>query len=169
MYVNREDQAVYDAQAEAFRDTPLDDRLSEESLRLMALEAVDTWWWKLRTAEPVKVGYGNPRMTWGGLGGRSGVRFNARGASRFVVPHELAHTLTHRLHRDRKHGPVYRGEYVFVVSAMFGNHYGELLRKVFEQFALPVDLAHYFEMREPMIDIDRLSAATNTRGGWRRP
>lgn len=168
MYVNRIDQTVYDAQAWAFEGTPVFDHLSEHSCRMLALEVVEQPWWTSLTSHPVKVGFGNVRMHWGGLGGWSGVRFNARGTNRYTVPHELAHVLQRRLTTERGHGERYRGMYVWLVAAVFGQPYASMLDEAFEKFDVP---AQRFDRPIPptLCDIDALSIATQERGGWRRP
>jgi hypothetical protein len=154
-----EDRKVYGLEGLAFTDTPLHDQVDRHSL----------------IAEVAEIQRGVPHLTGEITAEESSVRlttaaayaqgqriaFAPRWSSRYVAVHEVAHIVHYRAKLGgNSHGAEYRGIYAELVSLVYGDRYGRLLREVFIEAGLlihPVSLGH---LPKPIIDIDALAAAT---------
>ncbi len=166
---DKDKQKVYDAESDAFLDTPLADLIREEEVvaGYRAVLASPVWQWS-----PVNIRSGRVDITrCGGYESRDGITTVASRVHRSVISHELSHAVVRRIGAfDPGHGPVFRRVHVYLAGAIFGEEYGDLLLRAYTAHHLSIDLT---PMRlpivsVPVINIDALSIATAPTGGWRR-
>lgn len=164
-------QRVYDAETLAFIGTPLDDRLAERDI-INLYEAVrESALWPGLPFEIVQA-RADMVNAGGSATGSWRVKTSAGRTYRSTVSHECAHLL-HALSRsysDQDHGFQYRKAHVRSVSLIFGQHYGAMLCKTYNDFGLSADTSQVdINITRPIINIDALSIAAAPTGGWRRP
>ena len=155
-----EDNRVYLVQELAFEGTILGEMSDRRSLIAEAHE--------IATGLPLLVGFidigeGSVRMSKTDAYAQSFGRivFAPRAMRRFTAVHEIAHIVHQRSpYNGTPHGKEYRGVFVEMISMVYGQRYGELLRDAFLTSGLDVWYIGLPTLDDPLINIDALADAT---------
>lgn len=157
--MNREDEALYNAQAQAFEGTPLGDYFDRRSLMAEVQEITNRLNHLTGDIEVSEARATLVKHAAYAQGQR--IKFAPTDMSRFIAIHEVSHVVHVRSKLGgRSHGPEYRAIFAEMVEIVYGPNFARLLREAFSQLSLDVHPATLPKLAEPIIDLEALADAT---------